>query len=107
MCESNGQACVNPSRSALCVSSTTRQAGGSVWNVTPKSMSAPSLLLLVPPLAELRAESVGVQLHQKDAVELDLGSRRHPCEVRAPAGDPLMLRYREDLVGEVDVLLRT
>src|SRR5215213_1128899 len=107
MCESKVHAWLKPRASALFVSSTTRQAGGSAWNVTPKSMSAPSLLLLVPPLAELRAESVGVQLHQKDAVELDLGSRRHPSEVRTPAGDSLVLRYRDDLVGEVDVLLRT
>src|ERR671917_1959509 len=39
MCESKVHAWVNPSRSALCASSTTRQAGGSVWKVTPKSMS--------------------------------------------------------------------
>src|SRR5918992_5947713 len=37
MCESNVQACEKPSRSARFVSSTIRLAGGSVWNVTPKS----------------------------------------------------------------------
>src|ERR687890_839871 len=38
MCESKVHACVKPSRSAFCVNSTTRQAGGSVWKVTPKFM---------------------------------------------------------------------
>src|SRR5215204_283612 len=38
MCESKVHACVNPSRSALRVNSMTRQAGGSGWKVTPKSM---------------------------------------------------------------------
>ena len=37
MCESNVHACVKPSPSARRVSSITRLAGGSVWNVTPKS----------------------------------------------------------------------
>src|SRR4051794_32654212 len=40
MCESNVHACVKPSFSARCVSSTTRLAGGSVWKVTPKSIVA-------------------------------------------------------------------
>src|ERR687893_854759 len=44
MCESKVHACVNPSCSALCVSSMTRLAGGLVWSVTPKFMS--SLLIL-------------------------------------------------------------
>src|SRR5215212_9581929 len=38
MCESKVHACVKPSRSALRVNSMTRQAGGSGWKVTPKSM---------------------------------------------------------------------
>src|SRR5918997_6638607 len=42
ICESKVQACVNPSRSALCANLTTRQAGGSVWKVTPKSISSSS-----------------------------------------------------------------
>src|SRR5918997_5541263 len=43
ICESKVQACVNPSRSARCVNLTTRQAGGSVWKVTPKSISSSSI----------------------------------------------------------------
>src|SRR5215210_9247905 len=42
-CESKVHACVNPSRSARCVSLMTRQAGGSVWKVTPKSISSSSI----------------------------------------------------------------
>src|SRR4051812_17806551 len=38
MCESNVHACVKPSCSARLVNSTMRQAGGSVWKVTPKSI---------------------------------------------------------------------
>src|SRR5829696_3364686 len=44
MCESKVQAWVKPRASAFCVSSTTRQAGGSVCKVTPKSMLPPSIL---------------------------------------------------------------
>src|SRR5688500_6559495 len=44
MCESKVQAWVKPSASARLVSSTTRQAGGLVCRVTPKSMSASSIL---------------------------------------------------------------
>src|SRR5919107_1735114 len=39
MCESKVHAWVKPRASALLASSTTRQAGGSVWKVTPKSMN--------------------------------------------------------------------
>src|SRR5215212_8447133 len=44
MCESKVHAWVKPRASALLVSSTTRQAGGSVCRVTPKSMLPPSIL---------------------------------------------------------------
>src|SRR5918995_2441307 len=44
MCESKVQAWVKPKASARLVSSTTRQAGGSVCRVTPKSMLPPSIL---------------------------------------------------------------
>src|SRR5215210_9176975 len=44
MCESKVHAWVKPRASALFVSSTTRQAGGSVCRVTPKSMLPPSIL---------------------------------------------------------------
>src|SRR4051812_41780315 len=40
MCESNVHACEKPSDSARRVSSTTRLAGGSVWNVTPMSTAS-------------------------------------------------------------------
>src|SRR5829696_1013711 len=43
MCESKVQAWVKPRASARLVSSTTRQAGGSVCRVTPKSMLPPSI----------------------------------------------------------------
>src|SRR4028119_410918 len=43
ICESKVQACVNPRRSARCANLMTRQAGGSVWKVTPKSISSSSI----------------------------------------------------------------
>src|SRR5918997_2420543 len=104
MCESKVHAWVKPRASALCASSTTRQAGGSVWKVTPKSMRPLFLFLLtVPPLAELRASAAGVELRHQDTVEFDRGSGWQPQETRAPVGYALFLRGCEDLVGEVNV----
>src|SRR3712207_3463994 len=106
MCESKVQAWVKPRASAFFVSSTTRQAGGLVCRVTPKSMLARFLLLHVPPLAKLPAASVRVQLHHKDAVEHDAAVGRKPYEARSPMGHPTVLRRGEDLVGKADVSLR-
>src|SRR5918993_5334679 len=106
MCESKVQAWVKPSVSARLVSSTTRQAGGAVCRVTPKSMLARFLLLLVPPLAELCAAPVRVQLHQEDAVELDGIVGREPQEARSPVRHSPALRRGEDLVGTADASLR-
>src|SRR5215204_6132549 len=106
MCESKVQAWVKPSVSARLVSSTTRQAGGSVCRVTPKSILARFLLLLVPPLAVLCAAPVRVQLHQEDAVELDGVVGREPKEARSPMHHSPVLRRGEDLVGKADALLR-
>src|SRR5215207_2131479 len=105
MCESKVQVWVKPRASALRASSTTRQAGGSVCRVTPKSILAPFLLLRVPPLAELGAASIRVQLREQDAVDLDRGSGGQPDEIRAPVGDAFSRRRREDLVGEADLIL--
>src|SRR3712207_5768341 len=105
MCESKVQAWVKPRASAFFVSSTTRQAGGLVCRVTPKSMLARFLLLHVPPFTELRAPSVRVQLHHKDAVEHDAAVGRKPYEARSPMGHSTVLRRGEDLVGKADVSL--
>ena len=73
MCESKVQAWVKPRSSAFLVSSTTRLAGGFGLQRDAEVHARSSYPLLVPPLAELGAPAVRVQLHQEDAVELDCG----------------------------------
>src|ERR671913_1187354 len=78
ICESKVHACVNPSRSARCVNLTTRQAGGSVWKVTPKSISSSSSIF---PRTRGRARRPE---HQVDAArEVSV----HPTESTAPPSE--------------------
>src|SRR5829696_7171928 len=69
MCESNVHAFVKPSRSARRVSSTMRLAGGSVWNVTPKSIG--SAVLVTGP-----GEGAPRELVQCAYGQLEVGCRR-------------------------------
>src|SRR5215207_4696781 len=88
MCESKVHACVNPSRSALRVNSITRQAGGSGWKVTPKSM----LFSLV--LSDTRDGGLGARGKVDAAGYIAL-----PAAKTGPTGEQL-LEAEPDWVGD-------
>src|ERR671914_719553 len=96
MCESNVQACEKPSSSARFVSSTIRLAGGSVWDVTPKSTRSPPSRGRGVPRGALRTHQPQGDDARPDAHEALQGDRDDPdAGGDHPAGAERDLARRE------------